>query len=77
MRLSSSAPLILNDASSSGCVIFFSIVVLGANAHYIALETGTVLYVDDYQVWPTSTPDTAPVVALAVAVVSLVTVKPM
>lgn len=76
MYLSTSAQLILTDASPPGCVLFFSIVVLIANAHYIALEMDTFLDVDQLT-WPTETPDTAAVLALGVAMFTLIMVTPM
>lgn len=46
-------------------------------AHYIALSMSAVLFVDGFQTWPVSSPDPFAAFGLAVAVLSLVFLKPM
>ena len=55
----------------------FAIVVLGANASYASLEMNSTLFVDGFRVWPVARVDVFAGFNLAVAILTLISMKPM
>ncbi|THH26728.1 hypothetical protein EUX98_g7461 [Antrodiella citrinella] len=63
--------------SVMGTLILFSIIVLGVNAHFIFLTLNDVLLVDGFSFWPLQSSYSFPILSLAVAVLTLLTLPAM
>ncbi|KAI0343824.1 hypothetical protein BDW22DRAFT_1356383 [Trametopsis cervina] len=60
-----------------GGLLTFSVVVVGASAHYITIQTTQELFVDEIQVWPQTSPDPFAAYDLAVGVLTPIFLLPM